>query len=344
MSGRRQDSGFGLVEMMIAMVLGLLLVSAAVQVFLGVSASHRYSRALAEVQDSARFVMHALTRDLRLVGYFGCPVPPVSRLPSEIEVAPYGSIRVISRKAVETGIDGETLFDEALTLPGRALPDSADEGSDALRLAYVRDYGVRADSPAAMAAANLKLNANPADWDAGDELLVTDCRQADLFTATNVSRAGGVVTVAHAENRNTDPGFGKAYREGARVLDPRALVYYIRDGGGLYRREHFAETEATDSIIELAPNVSDLIVRYGVDGDADGMVDVYRTGEVVESDNEWSDVVAVRVGFVAASATQVGNEAGETTLKVLGQSVNPPDDGRLRRVFTATVALRNRVP
>lgn len=329
---------------MIAMVLGLLLVSAAVQVFLAVSTSHRYGRALAEMQDSARFVMHVLTRDLRLAGYFGCPVPPASDIPSAYRAVPYGSIGVISREAIEAGIDEENLFDEALVSPDEELPGSADPDSDALRLAYVRDYGVRVESSAASSDANLKLTGNPGDWEAGDELLVTDCRRADLFTATGVSHAGGTVTVAHAGDRNTSPRFGKAYRMGARVLEPRAVVYYVREGGGLYRREHFAETGATDSIIELASNVSDLRVRYGVDTDNDGVVDVYRAGEKIDNRGEWFDVVAVRVGFVAVSATRVGNEAERASLEVLGRSVNLPDDGRMRRAFTTTVALRNRVP
>lgn len=341
---RRRQGGFGLVELMIAMVLGLLLVSAAVQVFLGTSASHRYIQALAEVQDGARFAMHVLGHDLRLAGFSGCPRPLAGRAPSAAAGSPYGNARVIARTALDVGIDGDNLLDDALALPDDELPGSADPDSDAVRLAYMRDYGVRVAGPANGPTANLKVGDNPNGWDEGDELLVTDCRRADLFAATDVSRTGGTVTIAHASDRNTDNKLSKVYEEGTRVLDPYAAVYYVRDGGGLYRREHFAETVATDSITELVPGVTVLVVRYGVDVDGDRVPDVYRTAAEVENDDQWAGVVTVRLGFVVASTIRIGNDAAGETLDVLGRQVEPPDDGRLRRVFTNTVTLRNRVP
>lgn len=343
MSGRRQK-GFGLVELMIAMVLALMLVAGAIQVFLGTTASHRYMQALAEVQDGGRFAMHVLVHDLRLAGYSGCPGPLTKRGSSAEDDPPYGSARVIARKALAVGIDGDNLLDGALAMPDAELPGSADPGSDALRLAYMRDYGVRVAGPANSPSANLKIGANPADWKAGDELLVTDCRRADLFAATDVSHSGGTVTLAHASDRNVDNRLSKVYEEGTRVLDPYAAVYYVRDGGGLYRREHFAETGHTDSVIELVPGVTALVVRYGVDADGDRVPDAYRTAAQVEDDVQWTAVVTARVGFVVASSMTVGNDAAGKTLEVLDRRLRPPDDGRLRRVFTRTVALRNRLP
>lgn len=330
---------------MIAMVLGLLLLAAVVQVFLGTGAAHRYNRALAEVQDGARFAMHVLRHDLRLAGYSGCPDPLIDRASPAAGGSPYGSARVIARRALAAGITGDNLLADALAMPDDELPGSADPESDALRLAYMRDYGVRVAGPANSLDANIKVDGNPGGWKAGDELLVTDCRRADLFTATDVNRSGGTVTIAHAGDRNSDNKLSKIYAQGTRVFDPYAVVYYVRNGaGGLYRKQYFAETASTATYTELVPRLSGLTVRYGVDDDGDRIPDAYRRAAAVENGDAWPDVVAVRLGFIVASATPIGNDAGREALDVLGRSLAPPDDGRLRRVFTTTVALRNRVP
>lgn len=350
MTGRDQNparqSGFGLVEMMIAMVLGLLLVAAAIQVFLSTRASQQYNQALAEIQDSARFAMHTLTHDLRLAGYTGCPGGQ-SSAPTVAAGSPYGQVNVIATSARNAGVTEANLLTNSLADPAAELPGSADPGSDAIRLAYMRDYGVRVVDPAATVDANLKVSGNPAGWERDDELLVTNCSRADLFAATGVSQDTGGnpwVNIAHGSANNNTNNLSTIYQPGARVLEPYAAVYYVRqDDDGLYRREYFAETDPAAGINELVPGVTDLAVRYGVDTNGDRTPDLYRTTAQVTNNNQWASVVSVRVGFVVSSQTLIGNDAGDN-LSLFGNTINTPDDGRLRQVFSTTIALRNRVP
>lgn len=347
---RSSQRGFGLVEMMIAMVLGLLLLAAAVQVFLSTRASQRYNQALAEIQDSARYAMYTLTHDLRLTGYTGCAAL-ASSSPSVAGGTPWGPVNVIADAAINAGITQDNLLANPLAAPGNQLPSSADNGSDALRLAYMRDYGVRVIDPTPHGGtpsnANIKVSGNPAGWEQDDVLLVTNCRQADLFAATSVSQAPGGkpwINIAHANSNNTNNRLSTIYAPGARVLEPYAAVYYVHEDGGLYRREYFARPAAAAVIDELVTGVSDMVVRYGVDNNGDGTPDAYRNQAQVTAANVWSNVATVRVGFVVGSQTRIGNDAGDDDLSVLGVTVDPPDDGRLRQVFTTTIALRNRVP
>lgn len=342
---RRPARGFGLVELMVALVLGLLLVAAAIQVFLSVRATQQYNQALAEVQDGARFAMHQLTHDLRLAGYSGCPAV-ASRAPSVVAGSPYGTVRVIAQSAVDQDIRGADLGTDALMAPEDRLPGTAAADSDAIRLAYMRDYGVRVTGPAAALSATLKVNGNPGNWEAEDLLLVTDCRQADLFAATSVSASasGPWINIAHASNHNSDNKLSKIYDSGARVLEPYAAVYYVRDdGGGLFRKSYFARSDAQAVIQEMVPGISRLSIRYGVDTDGDRRPDAYRAAGAVAA-AQWPRIVAVRLGFIIASETRIGEGAGEGELTLHGESVDVPEDGRMRQVFSRTVALRNRVP
>lgn len=70
LSGRQ--SGLGLVELLVAMVLGVVLVLGVVQLFVASKQSFEVQRLSAGVQEDARFILNRLTRELRMVGMYGC--------------------------------------------------------------------------------------------------------------------------------------------------------------------------------------------------------------------------------------------------------------------------------
>ncbi|SDR71016.1 type IV pilus assembly protein PilW [Halopseudomonas litoralis] len=72
--------GFGLVELMIAMTLGLILVLGVSQIFLAGKQSFVVQQHTAALQENARFVLSRISRDLRQAGMFGCLDP--ARLPA----------------------------------------------------------------------------------------------------------------------------------------------------------------------------------------------------------------------------------------------------------------------
>lgn len=61
--------GFSLVELMVALFLGTLIAAAGVQLLLTSSETYRLQNGLSEVQESGRFAIEYMTRDVRLAGY-----------------------------------------------------------------------------------------------------------------------------------------------------------------------------------------------------------------------------------------------------------------------------------
>ena len=61
------QSGFTLIELMVALVLGLIVTAAAVQLFVGGILSSRLQQATAEIQDSGLFGLDYVVKDIRLV-------------------------------------------------------------------------------------------------------------------------------------------------------------------------------------------------------------------------------------------------------------------------------------
>src|SRR6266536_1972585 len=70
--GMKRSRGLTLVELMIAMTIGLLILLAVSRIFVTSRATYTYEEGLARTQESGRFAMEFLSQDLRMSGYAGC--------------------------------------------------------------------------------------------------------------------------------------------------------------------------------------------------------------------------------------------------------------------------------
>src|SRR5690606_29784673 len=69
---RPRQRGVTLVELMVAMLLGLILTGGAIQVFIGNRAAYDFNEGLARLQENGRFAIDSLSFRTRMAGYFGC--------------------------------------------------------------------------------------------------------------------------------------------------------------------------------------------------------------------------------------------------------------------------------
>src|SRR5690606_41387180 len=68
----RAMAGFGLSELMIAMVLGLIVIGAAFAIFQTSQTTYRSSEGLNRIQESARVAFELMSRDIRAAGGSAC--------------------------------------------------------------------------------------------------------------------------------------------------------------------------------------------------------------------------------------------------------------------------------
>lgn len=92
-SGIKVQKGFTLVELMVAIILGLLISAAAVQLFIGGLLGSRMQDANAELQNSGVFGLDYVARDIRLANYIN------TNFPSLNEQTPWGGVVLTARDA-----------------------------------------------------------------------------------------------------------------------------------------------------------------------------------------------------------------------------------------------------
>ena len=345
MTRTHSSAGFGLVELMVSITLGLLLTAAVVQTFIAANTTFRIQDSLARVQETSRYAVHFLGRDLRMTGYMGCAslsTVTVNTLsnnpPADVTFTPATVIQ-----GVNNVVAGNTL--------------NAVVGTDTVTIKRATSLSASLIGTMSGTNAALEVATNPAGLVAGDFAFVSDCLNADLFTVTAVGTNAGNVTLAHttASAANTSADVSKLYGPDAEVLGFESVTYFIRDTGrdtdngnnihALYSLRRTAGSGGTaPTAYELVEGVENMQLRYGEDTNDDDSVDVYVDAANVTN---WQNVISVQVDLLIVSeqdniVAKTGSDNAQT-VTFNGAAVNNTD-GRYRRAVSYVFAIRNNLP
>ncbi len=372
LSAPRNALGMSLIELMIAMVIGLILMMGVIQVFGASRAAYQLSEGLARTQENARFAVDYLQRDLRMAGHFGC-VNDQSHLQTNgallthftgsTEQALNFTQSIQAYEASDTGPEDSQTIGAAATGWSPTLPTSIAAlnplpGSDVLVLRFLSNEGAPVDAIASGGTTTITV---PTDrWSslthdgvANPQLFgIADCSYADVFAASSVSSGSGQVATANNIDRYTAQPSGQTV-----LYRAESLVYYVATGGGgepsLYRARYNGTGYTTEELVE---GVESMQLIFGQDRVEDlstatpsGYIDDYNTADTIgTSANEWLRVGAVQVGLLIRSPDRASSSqptADANRLHVLGMEIVPPqtNDGRYRGSYETTVALRNRL-
>jgi type IV pilus assembly protein PilW len=104
-------------------------------------------------------------------------------------------------------------------------------------------------------------------------------------------------------------------------------------------------TDGGASHTALLENVENMQVLYGVDTDDDQQANSYVTANKV---SDWGTVVSLRVALLVRSrddgvALAADTRAWQLLDKAVYTSLAPANDNRVRRIFSSTIRLRNRL-
>jgi type IV pilus assembly protein PilW len=338
-NGQRQQ-GMSLVELLIAMTLGLLLTAAIVQIYLSSRRNQTLQESLTSRQEAARFAAQAIERDAKMAGFRGC-------------LRDVGTVR----SALNDPTDFLWNFAEYVTgfdaggggwapgLPASIADAAPVAGTDVLTLRTADDPG-GVFLTAAMATDTSELvtrndfGAEPLA--AGNIAVVTDCGGAAIFQVSSFNAGSG--EIAHGTDAGFVPGnasddLDRRFPDGSQVFTLRTTSYFIAPsvagtGPALWRRDGDA------AAVELAAGIENLQVLYGEDTDGNRAPDAYVAADAVV---DWRRVVSIQVALLVAGVQDNVAEGDPREFTLLDEVVGPFTDGRLRRVINFTVALRNRL-
>ncbi len=317
----RSERGFTLVELMIALVLGLVVIGGVISVLLSNQQTYRTNQALSQVQDGSRTAFEFLARDIRQAGLTGCgsSVPVNSVLNSTAWWATWNNNTLVG-------------YDSSQTDPAVSIGTSANQrvaGTDSI-------HAIGADND------SNSLNTNPGATPAGTAF--SDATTTAVFNEPTAFVASGDIAIVCDSNQatifqyitgspgNTSNALGHAFANNALMAKLNASDWYIGNNSlgtcsaatplacSLFRSTIIVSgSTASAQPQEIVRGVTNMQLAYLQGG----------TSFVAASGvTDWSKVTAVRVTLTVAVPTNPNNAS------------NPEI---VQRVFTNTITLRNRV-
>lgn len=320
-----RDSGFSLIELMIAIVLGILVVGATLGIFMSNKQTYLAAENLGRIQENARTAYELMTRDVREAGGTPCA--------KNLLVA-----NVLNTPATNWW---SNWTDPVFGYDNGAMPGTNDvAGTDAIEIksSSASSYTVASHNPTS---AVITLNTSTHDLLADDILMVCDFRQASIFqmsgpTATNA-------TVVHNTGTGTPGNCSKGlgfrnptncsangtpitYGPNSIITRLNASRWYIGlNGRGVGTRSLYRQvlrnTAGTNAAVpeEIADGVRDMQILYLLPGAAN-----YVVASAIPADR-WKDVAAVRITYTLEGSDAIGT-----------------NNQTIQRTLDSTVILRNR--
>lgn len=339
LNARNRSRGLSLVELMIAVTLGMIVLLAVGEVYLSSSRTYRAQDALSRLQENARYALETLSYDIRMAGQVGCSYDK-SQSVNVLADTSYADIFGQPLRGIKDG--------DAVPAPFTAVPLTG----DAIRTARSDEAETTIQSHVP-ASATFHF-AEPTTISKEDIVVVTDCNTAAVFQASNpvtpddtlVHNTGAVVTPGNctkdlgpkpvatgACNTATEKEFGK----GSKIFKMVSTLYYIAANPAgepaLYRQRLVKGVPETEELVE---GVQDMRISYGLDTNGDRSVDsTVATSGVVD----WDQVQTVQVSLLLRSDDQAVDGAQAYTFN---GTTTTPADRRIRKVFNATIAVRAR--
>jgi type IV pilus assembly protein PilW len=315
-------SGLTLIELLVALVLGVLLSGGIVSAYLGAKRNLFYEDQMARMQENGRYAMRLLSRELMMAGFYG-------GLPASIRPVPLSVGTDCSD--MDWALDSTHALDLVNDYAGQTEPISLH-----LNVLTCLDHdSIVLDTDLI----TLKRTAADASLDQGvpPESLSSSAVQKWYLRVVSGSRPEWVkmssVDLDDPANAQPSLSFWEAI---SRVIFIRA---YANDRGDNIP-SLCMETLAGDAMTArcLVEGVEDLQFEFGIDSDNDGVPNQYLASPTAA---QLHQAVTVRIHLLLRSIGELTGHHDDTAYRLGQKALTPRNDAYLRRVFSSTVLLRN---
>ena len=311
LKSRSTQYGLTLVELLVAMALGLLIIAGIGQIYLAAKHSYEIQNRLARIQDAGRYVTELLTEDIRRAGYWG--------VINNIQTASLNPLILPSPFCVSSSIDWGRMVREKI-------------------------FGLNDTSGAYFCINRLRGDVLTVRY--GDAASVTpyNCTQctglyirSTPFTGTiGFGPAGSVTSQPTSDHELVAHAYYVATSGTARECGSSSGPFLPA-----LNREHLITASGTNTgkpqAEELVTGVEQLQFQFGVDTDADGWVNQYMNANAIAN---WLNVRSVRFWVLVRDDCPDSGYTDPNSY-VMGDVSYTPNDGFHRALYTSTVALRN---
>jgi type IV pilus assembly protein PilW len=325
----KHQSGMSLIELMIAMVIGLLLLGGAASMFMSNQRIYHQQNEMGLLQENARFAVEILHKDIRRSTFVGC-VDDVEKVTNNLPSIVDTSIRSFDISSTTNLIEGSENANNWQPSNSSDAVGTMSAGTDGITVRYLKAIGVALTADMTTTGDDL-LTDKIGSLSDGAYVAIGDCGGTDIFQITTATGDNTAATITHS-------GLSRNYSTGSKIYIFSTYRYFIAESGNGSGPALWRMTAAgTEELIE---GVESLQILYGEDTTNDGLANSFVDADTVA---DWSNIISVKFALLMRTVDEnATNDVDTTTYSLLGTNIGPVNDNRRRRTFNATVQLRNK--
>ncbi len=369
----RHGAGFSLIELMLALALGLVIVTGIVQLFVSNSQTYTVLNGQARMQENARFALEFISRGARSAGYYGCLRDPQNLVKGL--AGDWGLIPEVDVSRPVQGYEGNpggTWTPGLLTLPRSDVVDAnvryKGQGIDSRVIAPGTDVvvfrGLR--QPGARLAQVLQPDGTPVvvapGGDAGiavnDVVMIVNCEQSAVVRVTGIATTSTEATLLLATGATaTTSADGPAevfFRNAATIDSPTGNVPFTLSFLGRSYGEDAVVSVVESTYFFIAPGLGQnnlgatplaLWQKVGTAAPAELVQGVENLQVLYGIDTTLNDQVPNANRYVTANNVPDPSQVVSVRISLTVNSVDAVDgEEQLRRTVSKTIVLRNSNP
>lgn len=340
LSLREAQRGLSLIELMVAIVIGLIILASLSTLFVNQSKIRAELEKSNRMIDNGRYAMELISESLQLAGYYDNYAP--SGVPSSTpDPCSLTTIRTAATNlnVLLNHVQGYDASGVSASISTPPCSISAKTGSDILALRRASTSSV---TVAAVAAGIAAGGASATAVTNTTYLQVSNCA-TDSIPGYQIASGAAVFTAYHKKNCTAS---GAGVGDGPSDLRPFIVqTYFISpnnvtgDGIPTLKRVELDHTTATFVTTPLVEGIEYMQFDYGLDTNADGAPDSYSSAPAT---TEWPNVVSVKINIIARNLeTTKGYTDGKTYELGTAGTFGPFSDGYKRHAYTSVVRLVN---
>ncbi|MES2015147.1 MAG: PilW family protein [Pseudomonadota bacterium] len=334
----KNTRGFTLVEVMIAMAIGLIVVGGVAAVLISSSSLYRSSSNRARLQENSRFALGAMQEDVRMAGYMGCF--NIRMYPGHFTNLAGTGFATDYRTLVGGHEAGATGWLPALNASVGNGGHAPLAGSDVLVVRVPVGPSQPLSAPMTTSSTPIFV-ADTSDFSVGGLAIISNCSYANVFVVTNIA-SGDRLLHAHAAGGNSDAHLTRVFSNTQRAtVTPLATVSYFlaNASNGVAGNHALFRQQGSGAAEEVADGVEQMQIEYGIDTDLppDMVPNKFVTANQIGA----APVIAIKVSVLLRSVENNVVRAAQH-YNFDGNVDVTPTDRRLYTPFTTTIALRNR--
>ena len=337
----KTKAGYTLVELLISMLLGLFLLTGVYQVNLSNQKANNLQKALEQTQKNGRFAIDSLSYAIKTAGYSGfygslsagvenlLNTPTDEKLDISIPVSGYNNVANADTIAGITGFKPDTDVLLLKGMCGNVVPVISNTNPDTLIAATTTAFSL------------------------GDIVVVSDADQASVFQANNIATDSTTTTMTLVTGSGT-PGnsllLNNSYNSDSEISKYVVQMFYIKDGRNGSPALFKATLVSISGVVqmqeeEFASDIRDMQISYGIDSNADQIMDQYNDASAI---TDWKELISINIVLLANSkkdnvVLENSSFSFDTSLVTFTKDTVAATDAdkRLKRVFRTYMPLRN---